>query len=128
MLSKFNHVKLHKLKCFKYRNHSQTFHIFHFQQQKLQEYEFTEEATGEAALPRIPRNDAPDRFWSSVEPYCAEITNDDLKSLEEMLTVGSDDDADYYKVPPLGKHYSLRWAHEDLQAEQKEGKYFVHDS
>ncbi|XP_072015314.1 transcriptional adapter 3-like [Amphiura filiformis] len=90
--------------------------------QKLQEYEFTDDPVAEAALPRVPRNDAPDRFWSSVEPYCAEVTSDDLKSMEEMLTVGSsDDDGEYYKVPTLGKHYSLRWAQEDLAAEQKEG-------
>lgn len=96
----------------------------------MQEYEFTDEpaaATGaEAALPRIPRNDAPDRFWSSVEPYCTELTNDDMKSMEELLTVGSGGDGsddDYYKVPQLGKHYSLRWAQEDLQTEQKEGEY-----
>lgn len=96
---------------------------------KLQEYEFTDEPVAaapgtEAALPRIPRNDAPDRFWSSVEPYCTELTNDDMKSMEELLTVGSGGDGsddDYYKVPQLGKHYSLRWAQEDLQTEQKEG-------
>ena len=57
-----------------------------------------------------------------MEPYCAEVTSDDVKAVEEMLTIGSgDDDGEYYKVPALGKHYSLRWAQEDLQAEQKEG-------
>ena len=32
-----------------------------------------------------------------------------------------EDDADYHKVPTLGKHYSQKWAMEDMIEEQKEG-------
>ncbi len=32
-----------------------------------------------------------------------------------------EDDAEYHKVPSLGKHYSQKWALEDMQDEQKEG-------
>ena len=32
-----------------------------------------------------------------------------------------EDDADYHKVPTLGKHYSQKWAMEDMLDEQKEG-------
>ncbi|XP_022094094.1 transcriptional adapter 3-B-like isoform X2 [Acanthaster planci] len=88
--------------------------------QKLQEYEFTDDPLAEPLAPRIPRNDAPDRFWTSVEPYCTDITNEDVKVLDDMLKT-SDDDMDYFKIPPLGKHYALRWAQEDLLEEQKEG-------
>lgn len=28
------------------------------------------------------------------------------------------DDSDYYKIPPLGRHYTLRWAQEDLQVSE----------
>ena len=47
--------------------------------------------------PRISRNDVPNRFWSTIEPYCAEITNEDLKILEDILR-SHEDDADYQKV------------------------------
>ncbi len=33
-----------------------------------------------------------------------------------------EDDADYHKVPTLGKHYSHKWAMEDMLDEQKEGE------
>lgn len=87
----------------------------------MQEYEFTDDPLNEPIPPRIIRNDAPDRFWASVEPYCADITQDDIKALDDLIRT-SEDDSDLYKIPPLGKHYSLRWATEDLLDEQKEGK------
>ncbi|XP_016147669.1 transcriptional adapter 3-like [Sinocyclocheilus grahami] len=60
------------------------------------------------------------RFWASVEPYCADITNEEIRVLEELLKP-PDDEAEYYKIPALGKHYSQRWAQEDLLEEQREG-------
>ncbi|PIK39719.1 putative transcriptional adapter 3 [Apostichopus japonicus] len=89
-------------------------------QQKMQEYEFTDDPLNEPIPPRIIRNDAPDRSVASVEPYCADITQDDIKALDDLIRT-SEDDSDLYKIPPLGKHYSLRWATEDLLDEQKEG-------
>eukprot|EP00058_Branchiostoma_floridae_P027090 XP_002612581.1 hypothetical protein BRAFLDRAFT_219592 [Branchiostoma floridae] len=86
-------------------------------QQKMQEYEFTDDPLD---VPRIPKNDAPNRFWQSLEPYVADITHDDLKVLEELMKP-VDEESEYYKVPPLGKHYTQRWAQEDLLEEQKEG-------
>lgn len=65
--------------------------------------------------------DAPNRFWATVEPYCTDITLEDLKFLEDLIKV-SEDDTEYYKVPPLGKHYSEKWALEDLHDEQEFGK------
>lgn len=110
----------------------------------------------------------PDRFWASVEPYCADLTNEEVRVLEELLKP-PEDEAEHYKVktppspfpvlplscsflhltasvpawndatvlmrwealgavralllqiPPLGKHYSQRWAQEDLLEEQKDG-------
>lgn len=71
-------------------------------------------------LPKLPKNNAVNKFWSSVEPYCADITNEDLKYLEELLR-SHEDDSDYFKVPSLGMHYTEKWAEEDLIEEQKEG-------
>ncbi len=31
------------------------------------------------------KGDAPDRFWASVEPYCADLTENDLKLLQEGI-------------------------------------------
>ncbi|XP_064635509.1 transcriptional adapter 3-B-like [Lineus longissimus] len=73
-----------------------------------------------AAPLRFNKNDAPNRFWQFIEPYCANITNDDLKVLEDILK-SREDDSEFYKIPPLGKHYSQKWAQEDLMEEQCEG-------
>ncbi|XP_030849022.1 transcriptional adapter 3 [Strongylocentrotus purpuratus] len=88
--------------------------------QKIQEYEFTDDPLSDVAPPRLPRNDTIDRFWASVEPYCADITNEDLKMLDELIKSG-EEETEFFKVPSLGKHYSVRWAHEDLLEEQREG-------
>lgn len=36
--------------------------------------------------------------------------------LEDLINAPNDD-SDYYKTPPLGRHYTLRWAQEDLQVQ-----------
>lgn len=74
----------------------------------------------EQPKPPPPKNDITNRFWAYVEQYCQEITVDDIKMLEDLINAPNDD-SDYYKTPPLGRHYTLRWAQEDLQDEQKEG-------
>ncbi|KAK7018684.1 transcriptional adaptor 3 [Halocaridina rubra] len=74
----------------------------------------------EQPKPPPPKNDITNRFWANVEQYCQEITVDDIKMLEELIN-NANDDSDYIKIPPLGRHYTLRWAQEDLQDEQKEG-------
>ena len=64
--------------------------------------------------------DAPNRFWAAVEPYCADLTLEDSKFLEDLIKT-ADDDHEYMKIPPLGRHYSEKWAQEDLIEEQMEG-------
>jgi len=74
----------------------------------------------DANKPVTPKNETPSRFWQFVEPYCAPIAQDDVKFLEDMLK-GYSDMSEYYRVPPLGQHYAIRWAREDLEAEKSKG-------
>ena len=74
----------------------------------------------ETAKPVLPKNETPSRFWAFVEPYCAPITQDDIKLLEDLIK-GHSDMTEYYKVPKLGQHYTQRWAKEDLENERLRG-------
>ena len=74
----------------------------------------------ETTKPVLPKNETPSRFWAFVEPYCAPITQDDIKLLEDLIK-GHSDMSEYYKVPKLGQHYTQRWAKEDLENERLRG-------
>lgn len=65
----------------------------------------------------LPKNDTPNKFWASVDPYCTDIMSDDIKLLEELISTHNDI-SDFKKIPPLGRHYSLIWAHNDLLQEE----------
>ena len=71
----------------------------------------------ESSRPTLPKNETPNRFWAFVEPYCAPITQEDIKVLEDLVK-GHGDLSEYYKVPKLGQHYTHRWAKEDLENER----------
>ena len=62
------------------------------------------------------KNDTPQRFWNFVEPYCAPIQASDVKFLEDLIK-GYSEIGEFYKIPGLGPHYSIRWAKEDLERE-----------
>merc|ERR1719384_910852 len=70
--------------------------------------------------PNVPKNETPNRFWSFVEPYCAPITPEDIKLLEDLIK-GHGDMNEYYRIPPLGQHYTQRWAKEDIENERQKG-------
>ncbi|KAG7207698.1 hypothetical protein KM043_009316 [Ampulex compressa] len=65
----------------------------------------------------LPKNDTPNKFWASVDPYCTDIMPDDIKLLEELVATHGDI-SEFKKIPPLGRHYSLMWAHNDLLQEE----------
>ena len=76
--------------------------------------------------PLLPKNDTPQRFWNFVEPYCAPIQATDVKFLEDLIK-GYNEIGEFYKIPGLGPHYSIRWAKEDLEREQNKGMLlFIH--
>lgn len=64
----------------------------------------------------LPKNDVPNKFWLSVEPYCMPLTNEDLKLLDDLM--------DQYHgqlvppIPELGPHYTAAWTTEDIKDEQ----------
>ena len=73
---------------------------------------------GKADVPKLmPKNDIPNKFWASVDPYCTDIMPDDIKLLEELIATHGDI-SEFKKVPSLGRHYSLLWAHNDLLQEE----------
>jgi len=63
--------------------------------------------------------DVSGKFWGYVEPYCADITPENIVTLEETLSCKMEM-SDYYKIPPLGKHYTEVWAKEDFVEEQQQ--------
>jgi len=52
-----------------------------------------------------------------VEPYCADVTPDDVRYLEEQIKA-CEDIGEYMKIPSLGRHYAEKWAEEDLALER----------
>lgn len=72
-------------------------------------------------LPKVavPKNDTPNKFWLSIEPFCMPLTNEDLRLIDDLL--------EQYRgplvppVPTLGPHYSTVWALEDMKALQPGG-------
>lgn len=68
----------------------------------------------------LPKNDTLNKFWASVDPYCADIMPDDIKLLEELIAKHGDI-GEFKKIPPLGRHYSLTWAHNELMQEEDAG-------
>ncbi|XP_037033475.1 transcriptional adapter 3 [Bradysia coprophila] len=64
----------------------------------------------------MPKNDTPNKFWLSVEPYCMPISHEDIKLLDDLIEEYSG--ALVPPIPDLGPHYSSQWANEDLKDEQ----------
>ncbi|CAL1675950.1 unnamed protein product [Lasius platythorax] len=83
----------------------------------VQEIAKTEGSKSDAPKLLLPKNDTPNKFWASVDPYCTDIMPDDIKLLEELVATHGNIN-DFKKIPPLGRHYSLMWAHSDLLQEE----------
>ncbi|XP_076801430.1 transcriptional adapter 3-A-like isoform X2 [Clavelina lepadiformis] len=69
---------------------------------------------------RIPVNDAPSKFWQTVDTYCVPMQHETIRMLEQMVQ-GREDIEENMKIPDLGVHFSERWALEDMREEQSEG-------
>lgn len=64
----------------------------------------------------VPKNDIPNKFWLSVEPYCMPITHEDIKLLDDLIEEYSGPLVP--PIPELGPHYATQWAADDLRDEQ----------
>lgn len=78
-------------------------------------------------IPKPVKNDAPSRFWSFVEPYCVDITQDTIRAIEDWITPLENDEK-YQKIPELGEHFSKTWPFEDLKEEIIEGSKSIENN
>ncbi|KAM8720394.1 hypothetical protein ACLKA7_006443 [Drosophila subpalustris] len=89
--------------------------------QQQQPQQQTQQQQQQSQLPKVsmPKNDMPNKFWLSIEPYCMPLTNEDLRLIDDLL--------EQYRgplvppIPPLGPHYSTVWAQEDMKTLQPGG-------
>ncbi|CAG9771627.1 unnamed protein product [Ceutorhynchus assimilis] len=84
---------------------------------KLNEHTYKE-------IPKIslPRNDNSDKFWASIEPYCAPVSKDNVAFLDSLLQEFSKEIDT--KIPEVGEHYSKLWSDELLGEEHSVGRPF----
>ncbi|KAG5883742.1 hypothetical protein JTB14_008584 [Gonioctena quinquepunctata] len=68
----------------------------------------------------LPKNDNSDKFWASIEPFCANVTKDDIAFLDNLLQEFSKEID--IKVPEVGDHYANGWSEEIINDEQNLGK------
>jgi transcriptional adapter 3 len=63
------------------------------------------------------RNDTPNKFWLSIEPFTVPITQEDIRLLDVLLEEYSGVLAP--QVPELGPHYSGQWGLEDVVVKEE---------
>ncbi|KAK9890256.1 hypothetical protein WA026_010366 [Henosepilachna vigintioctopunctata] len=66
----------------------------------------------------LPKNDTSEKFWASVEPFCAEIQKEDIAFLDTLIEECSKEII--IKVPDIGEHFASEWS-DDLIFEEPNG-------
>ncbi|KAF5295154.1 hypothetical protein FQR65_LT10542 [Abscondita terminalis] len=79
---------------------------------------FINDLSVESELPKmtLPKNDTSDKFWLSVEVFCADVTKDDVVFLDDLIRECSQD-VDI-QIPEVGEHYSIEWSEDVLGHER----------
>jgi transcriptional adapter 3 len=72
-------------------------------------------------IPKInlPKNDTSDKFWATVEPYCAPITNSHMMFIDKLIDECSQEID--VKIPELGDYYANEWNDSTTGMEQELG-------
>ncbi|XP_019856487.1 PREDICTED: transcriptional adapter 3-like isoform X2 [Amphimedon queenslandica] len=84
--------------------------------------------SGETVIPEKDQNqitsaltksktEGADKFWASLEPYFADITENDLHNLQAQ---DNNFDKSLFEIPSQGQHYSQQWLMEELNEEGTE--------
>jgi transcriptional adapter 3 len=63
------------------------------------------------------RNDTPNKFWLSLEPFTVPINQEDIRLLDALLEEYSGILAP--QIPELGPHYSTQWGVEDVVVKEE---------
>jgi len=63
----------------------------------------------------VLEHDLSDRFWMSVEPYCAEISKDNVAFLDDLIRECSQPVK--MEIPEIGEHYASEWTETTLQTD-----------
>lgn len=63
------------------------------------------------------RNDTPNKFWLSIEPFTVPITQEDIRLLDVLLEEYSGVLAP--QIPDLGPHYAAQWGVDDVVVKEE---------
>ncbi|XP_050517773.1 transcriptional adapter 3-B [Diabrotica virgifera virgifera] len=67
----------------------------------------------------LPKNNS-DKFWASIEPFCASVTKDDMSFLESLIQEYSRPiDC---KIPDTDEHYSNSWSDDSISEDSNPAK------
>ncbi|KAF5290838.1 hypothetical protein FQA39_LY14600 [Lamprigera yunnana] len=89
--------------------------------QNLPKSSFINDLSVESELPKmtLPKNDTSDKFWLSVEVFCADVNKDDVVFLDDLIRECSQD-VDI-QIPEIGEHYTINWSDDILNDDKGVG-------